>query len=41
MLGLTDGEVAQALDSLVDEALDSWRTRQYDNFQYITNGILY
>lgn len=41
MLGKTDKEVLNELDALIEDALDSWRTRQYDNFQYITNGILY
>jgi phosphatidylinositol 4-kinase len=41
MLGKTDREVLRDLDALVDDAIDSWRTRQYDNFQYLTNGILY
>ncbi len=40
-LGKTDKEVRAELDTLIEDAIDSWRTRQYDNFQYITNGILY
>jgi hypothetical protein len=41
LLGKTDAEVEQELDVLTEDAMDSWRTRQYDNFQYLTNGILY
>eukprot|EP00669_Euglena_mutabilis_P010966 TRINITY_DN5657_c0_g1_i1.p1 TRINITY_DN5657_c0_g1~~TRINITY_DN5657_c0_g1_i1.p1 ORF type:complete len:354 (-),score=62.36 TRINITY_DN5657_c0_g1_i1:38-1099(-) len=28
------------LRDMVESSIDNWRTRQYDNFQYMTNGIL-
>ncbi|KAL0482352.1 phosphatidylinositol 4-kinase [Acrasis kona] len=37
---LNELEYAKWSKSLVDEALYSWRTRQYDNFQKLTNGII-
>lgn len=37
---LDDVKFAQWVRSLVDESMDNWRTRQYDSFQRLTNGIL-
>ena len=39
MLHLKTSSVAEAVNGLVDEALDHWTTRQYDNFQRLTNNI--
>jgi phosphatidylinositol 4-kinase len=36
---LSERDFAQWARSIVDESLDNWRTRQYDNFQRLTNGI--
>lgn len=40
-LDLGPREVAEFVDGMIDEALNTWRTRQYDSFQYYTNGYLY
>lgn len=37
---LSEVEYAKWCRQLVDDSIDNWRTRQYDNFQRITNGIL-
>ncbi|KAL0491977.1 phosphatidylinositol 4-kinase [Acrasis kona] len=37
---LKETDFAQWARNLVDESLYNWRTRQYDNFQRLTNGIL-
>lgn len=37
---LDDIKFAQWVRDLVDESMDNWRTRQYDSFQRLTNGIL-
>ncbi|KAK4534240.1 hypothetical protein CDCA_CDCA01G0265 [Cyanidium caldarium] len=40
MLSLTERECIRAMLSLVDESADNWRTRQYDRYQFFSNGIL-
>jgi len=40
-LNLTDRELENHVDQLITESLDNWRTKQYDHFQFLTNGILY
>jgi len=39
-LGLTKAEAAQHFEAIIDDALDNWYTRQYDKYQFLTNGIL-
>jgi phosphatidylinositol 4-kinase len=40
-MSLTESECITHAESLVARSLDTWRTRQYDKFQYMSNGILY
>lgn len=37
---LGEKEFAKWSRSLIDESVNNWRTRQYDNFQKLTNGII-
>eukprot|EP00741_Cyanophora_paradoxa_P023677 tig00021612_g22871.t1 len=37
---LTEQAGVEFMMRLIDESANNWRTRQYDNFQRITNGIL-
>ena len=39
-LAKTDEKCIAFIDSLVYAAQNNWRTAQYDEFQYLTNGIL-
>ncbi|KAK4528619.1 hypothetical protein GAYE_SCF62G6564 [Galdieria yellowstonensis] len=39
-LGLLENECIHHMLSLIDESVDNWRTRQYDRYQFYTNGIL-
>jgi phosphatidylinositol 4-kinase len=39
-LGLTEAAFLEFVNGLIDESCDNWRSRQYDNFQRLTNGIL-
>jgi len=38
--GLPDDVVVDQVHQLIDYSVNNWRTRQYDNYQRITNGIL-
>ena len=38
--GLPDGKAVTAALALVDASADAWRTRQYDYYQRVLNGIL-
>eukprot|EP00002_Diphylleia_rotans_P013021 TRINITY_DN2535_c0_g3_i6.p1 TRINITY_DN2535_c0_g3~~TRINITY_DN2535_c0_g3_i6.p1 ORF type:complete len:733 (-),score=151.53 TRINITY_DN2535_c0_g3_i6:221-2419(-) len=37
---MDEAEAEKHARSLVDSSYNAWSTRQYDNFQYLTNGIL-
>ncbi len=39
-LNLTEVQVVQMVLSLISDSLDAWRTRQYDYYQRVMNGIL-
>jgi phosphatidylinositol 4-kinase len=39
-LSLTEVQVMQHVLSLISDSLDAWRTRQYDYYQRLLNGIL-
>ncbi|GJQ13773.1 hypothetical protein GpartN1_g5564.t1 [Galdieria partita] len=39
-LGLLENECIHHMLSLIDESVDNWRTKQYDRYQFYTNGIL-
>eukprot|EP00043_Microstomoeca_roanoka_P027703 m.15600 g.15600 ORF g.15600 m.15600 type:complete len:805 (+) comp7883_c0_seq1:73-2487(+) len=38
--GFTDDELDRHVNKLIEKSLHSLRTRLYDNYQYLTNGIL-
>eukprot|EP01128_Nolandella_sp_AFSM9_P012945 TRINITY_DN9802_c0_g1_i1.p1 TRINITY_DN9802_c0_g1~~TRINITY_DN9802_c0_g1_i1.p1 ORF type:complete len:233 (-),score=22.81 TRINITY_DN9802_c0_g1_i1:127-801(-) len=38
-LTLSASEVAEFVEEMIDTSLDNWRTLQYDQFQYLTQGI--
>jgi phosphatidylinositol 4-kinase len=40
-MGYTEKECRDYIDSLIQSALGSWRTREYDRFQFLTRGVLY
>ena len=40
LLSYNDDEILNFVYNLVDKALNSWRTTQYDIFQKLTNGII-
>ncbi|TKR73623.1 hypothetical protein L596_020916 [Steinernema carpocapsae] len=40
LLNESQDKLLKVVDSMVDTCLDSFRTRCYDTFQYLTNGIL-
>ena len=40
LLSYNDDEILNFVYNLVDKALNSWRTTQYDIFQKLTNGIM-
>ena len=37
---IPDDSCIEAIHRLIDSSVNNWRTRQYDNYQRITNGIL-
>lgn len=39
-LGLTETQCVQHVLQLIADSLDAWRTRQYDAYQRVLNGIL-
>eukprot|EP00762_Andalucia_godoyi_P007279 ANDGO_08058.mRNA.1 Phosphatidylinositol 4-kinase beta 1 len=39
-LGLPEANFIEWVNNLIDDSIENWRTRQYDNFQRLTNGIL-
>ena len=39
-LAKTEEQCVQLVLDLIEESLDAWRTRQYDYYQRVTNGIL-
>ena len=39
-LNLTDAKCMTYIDDLIYQSLGNWRTSKYDDFQYLTNGIL-
>ena len=39
-LGLTDEKAMAYVEGLVYESQNNWRTAKYDDFQYLSNGIL-
>eukprot|EP01125_Pyxidicula_operculata_P017767 TRINITY_DN6267_c0_g1_i1.p1 TRINITY_DN6267_c0_g1~~TRINITY_DN6267_c0_g1_i1.p1 ORF type:complete len:753 (-),score=164.04 TRINITY_DN6267_c0_g1_i1:126-2384(-) len=41
VLGLTEKQVADHIDELIAQSINNWRTVQYDQYQFLTNGILY
>ncbi|GER29308.1 phosphatidylinositol 4-kinase [Striga asiatica] len=40
-LGLTEEQCVSLVLSLISSSLDAWRTRQYDYYQRVLNGIFY
>lgn len=40
-LSLTERELEVHVNDLINQSMDNWRTKQYDHFQYLSNGILY
>eukprot|EP00392_Amoebophrya_sp_AT5.2_P018674 g19262.t1 len=38
--GVPDDSCIEQIHQLIDSSVNNWRTRQYDNYQRITNGIL-
>lgn len=40
-LTMTESQVEAFLDGIIEQSYDSWRTRYYDRFQYMTNNILF
>ena len=40
LIGISETEVENIVEDLVDDAASSWRTTQYDFFQKFSNGIL-
>lgn len=41
VMHLTEEECNEYVNELVRESLGNWRTRQYDKYQYLTNGYYY
>ena len=39
-LSLTEVQCVQHVLTLISDSLDAWRTRQYDYYQRVLNGIL-
>jgi phosphatidylinositol 4-kinase len=39
-LGLPEGACVEAVLAMIADSLDAWRTRQYDYYQRVLNGIL-
>uniref|UniRef100_H2Z9W9 Phosphatidylinositol 4-kinase beta n=1 Tax=Ciona savignyi TaxID=51511 RepID=H2Z9W9_CIOSA len=39
-LSLTEDQLHELIENMVEGSMRSWTTKLYDNFQYITNGIL-
>uniref|UniRef100_A0A7S1XGJ5 1-phosphatidylinositol 4-kinase n=2 Tax=Compsopogon caeruleus TaxID=31354 RepID=A0A7S1XGJ5_9RHOD len=39
-LGLLERDCIAKILALIDESYNNWRSKQYDRFQYMTNGIL-
>lgn len=39
-MGLTEEQLQLLVDNMVESSMHSLTTKLYDNFQYITNGIL-
>ena len=40
LLKYTEDKAIIIIENLIDKAVSSWRTTQYDIFQKLTNGIL-
>ena len=40
LLHLTEMQCVQSVLGLISDSLDAWRTRQYDMYQRLLNGIL-
>nr|CAB3264848.1 phosphatidylinositol 4-kinase beta-like [Phallusia mammillata] len=39
-LSLTENQLHEEVENMVEGSMRSWTTKLYDNFQYLTNGIL-
>jgi len=39
-LGIAEDAVIETVLELIDSSCDAWRTRQYDQYQYLLNGVL-
>lgn len=39
-MNLTEDQLAEMVEGMVENSIRSWTTRLYDGFQYWTNGIL-
>lgn len=39
-LNLTESQCVEAVLTMIADSLDAWRTRQYDYYQRVLNGIL-
>uniref|UniRef100_A0A6B2KZI4 1-phosphatidylinositol 4-kinase n=1 Tax=Arcella intermedia TaxID=1963864 RepID=A0A6B2KZI4_9EUKA len=40
VLSLTDRQIEDHVEALLKESVNNWRTMKYDQYQYLTNGIL-
>jgi len=41
VLGFTDRECEEHVKNLITQSANNWRTQKYDQYQFLTNGILY
>jgi phosphatidylinositol 4-kinase len=41
VLSYTDRELEDHINSLINQSINNWRTEKYDQYQYLTNGILH
>jgi len=41
VLSCTDRELEDHINSLINQSINNWRTEKYDQYQYLTNGILH
>jgi phosphatidylinositol kinase/protein kinase (PI-3 family) len=39
-LGVPEPQVVEVVLGMIAESMDNWRTRQYDYYQHVLNGIL-
>jgi len=41
VLGFTDRECEEHINNLIMQSVNNWRTQKYDQYQFLTNGILH